>query len=286
MACQKVCKQGTDNASLVPSAEGRAKRAPGVYCMHMCIIITRRVGGVYSDDDTKISRRVSVMQQPAKTHKGVYSSMASHVCHLCQSAIPSNCSVFLFSRGSVQQKLSSRFSDLLDVTVESSDGLPHYVCCKCKQCLEIIENAAQDLVDFRSLARGSYSALLARGILKRVKDRSGDVGVSPDIAKARPPAKTQTMLDRPTLVSTKHNTRIHLRPFVFNSGTVKAEAIIDSIFRYCTAAPVLAEPLEQSVASQQSSLLRCEVPPTRLIAAEPCSASGLVEMTEYKVAQE
>ena len=120
--------------------------------------------------------------------------MASHVCRLCQSAVPSNRSVFLFSRGSVQQKLSSRFSDLLDLTVKNSDGLPQYVSCKCKRRLKILENAAQDLVDFRSLAKDSYSALLARGTLKRVKDSSGEVGVSPDIAKARPPAKKQTMI--------------------------------------------------------------------------------------------
>ena len=82
------------------------------------------------------------------------------VCRLCQSAKPSNCSV--------QQKLSSRFSDLLDVSAESSDDLSQYVCCKCKRRLEILENAVQDLFDF---SMSTYSAVLASGTLKESGER-------------------------------------------------------------------------------------------------------------------
>ena len=68
--------------------------------------------------------------------------------------------------------------------------MQHYMCPKCKRRLVSLENAAEDLVNFRELAKQSQSALkLWRGPLKRTKESSSDVGVSPDIYKARPPVK-------------------------------------------------------------------------------------------------
>ncbi len=125
---------------------------------------------------------------------------SSHVCRLCQSLVAYNRSVALFSRGSVQQQLSTRIADLLDVNVDSSDCLPQHVCWKCKRRVEVLENAAQDLVDFRNQAKAAYIALLpSKGAVKRVKESSGDVGVSPDIAKARPPSIRATI----------HSKRLH-----------------------------------------------------------------------------
>ena len=119
--------------------------------------------------------------------------MSSRTCRLCRSLVAVNHCIALFSRGSAQQRLSTRITDLLDVSVDANDGLPQGVCEKCKRRLEHLEFAAQDLVDFRKLARDSYTALVPpRGPLKRTKESSGEIGVSPDIAKSRPPLKKQT----------------------------------------------------------------------------------------------
>ena len=84
----------------------------------------------------------------------------------------------------------SRISGLLNVVVELEDKIQHYMCPKCKRQLVSLENAVEDLVNFRELAKQSQSTLkLRRGPLKRTKESSSDVGVSPDIIKARPPVK-------------------------------------------------------------------------------------------------
>ena len=48
-----------------------------------------------------------------------------------------------------------------------------------------LERAASDLIAFKALAKASY----ARGPLKRTKETSGDVGVSPNTLRERPPTK-------------------------------------------------------------------------------------------------
>lgn len=63
-----------------------------------------------------------------------------------------------------------------------------------------MEKAAQDLENFRTQAKSSYTKLLpcARGELKRTKETSSLLGISPDTAKNRPPSKrrlTQRRLD-------------------------------------------------------------------------------------------
>ena len=63
-----------------------------------------------------------------------------------------------------------------------------------------MEKAAEDLENFRSQASSSYTKLRScrRGELKRTKETSSSVGVSPDTAKNRPQSKrrlTQRRLD-------------------------------------------------------------------------------------------
>ena len=63
-----------------------------------------------------------------------------------------------------------------------------------------MEKAAEDLKTFRSQANISYTKVRTyrSGELKRTKEISGSVGISPDTAKNRPPAKrrlTQRHLD-------------------------------------------------------------------------------------------
>lgn len=76
--------------------------------------------------------------------------------------------------------------------MESTDGLPHIICSKCKRQFLTLEKASEDLAAFRKLAQESFHALSLRGDLKRKKECSTATGVSPDIVRARPPVKKLT----------------------------------------------------------------------------------------------
>lgn len=123
--------------------------------------------------------------------------MSTHICRLCRAEVAAKHSVSLFSLAGEQQRLSGRIDELLDVRVTKDDGLPGYICRKCKSRLELLEKAAEDLVDFRDQARASQLLLRppVRGPLKRTKESSGTF-VSPDTARARPTAKRQVTASR------------------------------------------------------------------------------------------
>lgn len=114
------------------------------------------------------------------------------VCRLCRAKASSTHYCSLVSSLAVQRKLSSRLESLLEVEVDTKDGLPHIICNKCKRHFETLERASEDLTRFRKQARDSFVALSARGITKRSKECSTEIGVSPDIVKARPPLKRLT----------------------------------------------------------------------------------------------
>ena len=82
-------------------------------------------------------------------------------------------------------------SDLLDVTIAAKDGLPQQICNKCKRKLERLEKAAEELEYFRTQASSNPTILTStRRELKRTKETSASVGVSPDTAKTcRQPEK-------------------------------------------------------------------------------------------------
>ena len=111
--------------------------------------------------------------------------MESRTCRLCKADIAANRAISLFSPRSVQQNLSTRFTQLLGLNIHANDGLPPHICKRCRRQLERLEGAMQDLENFRNLAKESYNALLSRGSLKRTKGSSGAIGVSPDTAMAR-----------------------------------------------------------------------------------------------------
>jgi hypothetical protein len=96
--------------------------------------------------------------------------------------------VSLFTPSSIHNKWPSRIQDLLEVSVSTDDGLPQHICSICKKHLEVLEQAALDLVDFQRKARDA-SASLSKRPPKRTKETSGSVGVSPDTARARPRTK-------------------------------------------------------------------------------------------------
>lgn len=58
--------------------------------------------------------------------------------------------------------------------------------------METLERATEDLRKFRSQANEVYGSLvMAKTGLKRTKESSGSIGVSPDTLKARSPSKKQ-----------------------------------------------------------------------------------------------
>ena len=102
----------------------------------------------------------------------------------CCSMISSHQYVSLFIASSIRNKWPLRIQDLLEVSVSTDDGLPQHICSVCKKRLEVLERAAIDLVDFQS--KPEMPLPLSKRLLKRTKETSGSVGVSPDTAQARP----------------------------------------------------------------------------------------------------
>ena len=117
---------------------------------------------------------------------------STRMCRLCQTATPANSAILLFGTKAVEESLASRINDLLDVTVDANDSLPQHICRKCKRRVETLEKLAEDLRQFKILARDNYKTLSSRGSLKRTKDSSGVTGVSPDTVRVRPPPKKLT----------------------------------------------------------------------------------------------
>ena len=100
----------------------------------------------------------------------------------------------MFGKKASQERLASRISTLLDITLNDDDGLPSLVCAKCKRRVESLETAMIDLTKFKKEVSNCAAMFLAsRRDLKRIKSTSSDVGVSPDTAKARPPAKKMSL---------------------------------------------------------------------------------------------
>ena len=111
----------------------------------------------------------------------MFTTMAVRLCRLCGTTVSSfRHAVSLFSSMAVKQQLPSRIENLLDVKVAGNDGLPQHICEKCKRRVESLERATEDLGIFRSQASEIYGSLvLARGSLKRSKESSASIGVSP-----------------------------------------------------------------------------------------------------------
>ena len=80
-------------------------------------------------------------------------------------------------------KWPSRIQDLLGVSVSTDDGLPKYICSMCRKHVEVLEQAAFNLVAFQRQAQDA-SDTLSKVPFKCTKKTSGSVGVSPDIARA------------------------------------------------------------------------------------------------------
>ena len=78
------------------------------------------------------------------------------VCRLCRAKASSTHYCSLVSSLAVQSKLSSRLESLLEVEVDTKDGLPHIICNKCKRHFETLERASEDLTRFREILLWHY----------------------------------------------------------------------------------------------------------------------------------
>ena len=113
---------------------------------------------------------------------------ATRVCRLCRAVVAPNRSIYLFSASAVKNKWASRIGQLLEIPVDKA--ITPYMCEMCKGRLINLEKAVADLAAFKDLAKHSREALVkVKGLLKRTRVTSGDVGVSPDTARQRPSSK-------------------------------------------------------------------------------------------------
>lgn len=121
-----------------------------------------------------------------------------HCCRFCLETIPSKHAINLFSKNSNSVNLSGRMSDLIKLPVLPTDGLSPYTCRLCRDRLLTIE---RKLVEAREMIKSMYQrahlqAQTGRATmctLKRPKETSGTVGVSPATAKNRPPSKRSAL---------------------------------------------------------------------------------------------
>ena len=74
--------------------------------------------------------------------------MAS-LCRLCGSY--GHHRVALFGKKASQERLASRISAVLDITLNDDDGLPNLMCAKCKRRVESLENHTWDRKSLKGL---------------------------------------------------------------------------------------------------------------------------------------
>ena len=109
------------------------------------------------------------------------------LCRICTVALqPTHC-VSLFTPEGKPKDVAERLGSLLNVPVESDDGLPKHACRTCVRQATSIETKYESL---RYTAQSSYKRLCGTaGTRKRPKDTSSATGVSPHTARTRPLSK-------------------------------------------------------------------------------------------------
>lgn len=115
-------------------------------------------------------------------------AMASKVlCRLCSGNAGDKNMTNLFTRKSLERGWALRISTLLDIPLKQDDHLSSHVCSKCMTRVVSLEKATADLAAFKRLARSAMQD--SHNSLKRTKETTGDVGVSPNTLRQRPRAK-------------------------------------------------------------------------------------------------
>ena len=107
-------------------------------------------------------------------------------CRLCWEQVAENRMTHLYTRKSMERGWASRITALLKVPISQHD-LPPHVCNKCISRFVSLEKAAIELAAFK---RSAMSVLQkAQQPLKRTRETTDTLGVSPDTLQSRPRSK-------------------------------------------------------------------------------------------------
>ena len=90
--------------------------------------------------------------------------------------------VSFFGISGRREELPARIVELVRVPVDDRDGLPACICQQCKRLVITLEKAVQGITEFRKQCQQTYQDFVVSGVpvtLKRTKESSSDVGVSP-----------------------------------------------------------------------------------------------------------
>lgn len=132
----------------------------------------------------------------------------ARVCRFCRSVVDQTKAINLFTSTSALKRWAPRLTGLLGIPVEKNDKISSYMCKQCSARVESLEKSVKDLAAFRAMAKCSLDRVVGPlkqssgsghvgaspgsvgGPLKRAKETSGIVGVSPDTVRERPRPKT------------------------------------------------------------------------------------------------
>ena len=125
--------------------------------------------------------------------------------------------IAIFSQSGDRERLSVRIVDIARVPVRQGDGLPTTICQPCKRRLLALEKAVVGLNEFCKQCQDTYQTMVLfpgtvstqsnhtvyaqSESLKRPKESSSSIGVSPDTARCRPPSKRPSGVARSLLFS-------------------------------------------------------------------------------------
>ena len=112
------------------------------------------------------------------------------ICRLCWESVPDNRMTHLFTRKSLERGWASRIAILLQLDHPvQEDNLPAHVCSKCLKRVVALEKASIDLAAFRKSSKSVVERAHQSLRMKRTKETTGEVGVSPHTLRERPRSK-------------------------------------------------------------------------------------------------
>ena len=119
------------------------------------------------------------------------------LCRLCGNEEDKKHMLSLKSRSAMEEGLPQRMSHLLGIDFcINLHKFPTSVCRSCKRQFDHIEKALTKLETFKAMARRSMAFFETRSCLKRTKQCSGTIGVSPEMLRVRPASKRQPLSSR------------------------------------------------------------------------------------------
>lgn len=183
---------------------------PGSKIRAWCLLFAHALA--FSLTSSIMTRYIKKKDTATSQYPGAYnfsSPMATKllVCRLCRDTVSDKRMTHLFTRKSQERGWASRITALLDIPVSIDDKFPPHVCSKCIARIVTLEKASMELAAFK---RSVQSAMEHTHLsLKRTKETSGEVGVSPDTLRERPRTKAARRLHFTSKSSSFHHTIAH-----------------------------------------------------------------------------